>query len=99
MSAYLISQTSKVRFRASVDFGTADLASNSLIRLQGARYKEKQIFMNPKFTINCLLVFLLVPAATFLGQEPATSPGQVRIQKEVRHELLMLPYFGVFDNI
>lgn len=27
------------------------------------------------------------------------SPAQVRIQKEVRHELLMIPYFGVFDNI
>jgi hypothetical protein len=27
------------------------------------------------------------------------SPAQARIQKEVRHELLMLPYFGVFDNI
>jgi hyperosmotically inducible protein len=28
-----------------------------------------------------------------------TNPAQVRIQKEVRHELLMLPYFTVFDNI
>jgi len=29
-----------------------------------------------------------------------TSPkSQDRIAKEVRHELLMLPYFGVFDNI
>jgi hyperosmotically inducible protein len=27
------------------------------------------------------------------------NPAQARIQKEVRHELLMLPYFGVFDNI
>jgi hyperosmotically inducible protein len=27
------------------------------------------------------------------------SPADGRIQKEVRHELLMLPYFGVFDNI
>jgi len=30
--------------------------------------------------------------------QPA-NPAQARIQKEVRHELLMLPYFGVFDNI
>ena len=30
---------------------------------------------------------------------PATNPAQARIQKEVRHELLMLPYFTVFDNI
>jgi hyperosmotically inducible protein len=31
------------------------------------------------------------------GQPSARS--QERIEKEVRHELLMLPYFGVFDNI
>jgi len=35
-----------------------------------------------------------------LAQAPvAASPAQARIQKEVRHELLMLPYFSVFDNI
>jgi hyperosmotically inducible protein len=33
--------------------------------------------------------------------QPASpaNPAQARIQKEVRHELLMLPYFTVFDNI
>jgi hyperosmotically inducible protein len=31
---------------------------------------------------------------------PAQSArGQERIQKEVRHELVMLPYYGVFDNL
>jgi hyperosmotically inducible protein len=39
-------------------------------------------------------------AQSVLAQpEPAASPAQARIQKEVRHELLMLPYFTVFDNI
>lgn len=28
-----------------------------------------------------------------------TAKSQARIIKQVRHELLMLPYFGVFDNI
>lgn len=28
-----------------------------------------------------------------------SAKGQERITREVRHELLMLPYFGVFDNI
>lgn len=32
------------------------------------------------------------------GQQPP-SRSQDRITKEVRHELLMLPYFGVFDYI
>ncbi|MGO8796694.1 MAG: BON domain-containing protein [Candidatus Sulfotelmatobacter sp.] len=31
-------------------------------------------------------------------QEPSAK-AQERIIREVRHELLMLPYFGVFDNI
>jgi hyperosmotically inducible periplasmic protein len=30
---------------------------------------------------------------------PSVSPSEARIQKEVRHELLMLPYFNVFDYI
>jgi hyperosmotically inducible periplasmic protein len=30
---------------------------------------------------------------------PSVSPSEARIQKEVRHELLMLPYFNVFDSI
>jgi len=34
-----------------------------------------------------------------IAQEQPSSPAQSRIQREVRHELLMLPYFGVFDNI
>jgi hyperosmotically inducible protein len=46
------------------------------------------------------LVVLLValPTLAFSQMEPG-SPAQARIQKEVRHELLMLPYFGVFDNV
>jgi hyperosmotically inducible protein len=56
--------------------------------------------------ISMLLFFLTIAiVATAYGQadqneltHPA-SPAQARIQKEVLHELLMLPYFGVFDNI
>ena len=47
-----------------------------------------------------LLSFALAPsmiAQTELGQ--SVSPTEARIQKEVNHELLMLPYFGVFDYI
>jgi hyperosmotically inducible protein len=33
------------------------------------------------------------------AQPAPGNPAQARIQKEVRHELLMLPYFTVFDNI
>lgn len=39
-----------------------------------------------------------LPIAAF-GQMEIASPTQARLQKEVRHELLMLPWFGVFDNL
>jgi hyperosmotically inducible periplasmic protein len=29
----------------------------------------------------------------------AAQPSQEKIMKEVRHELVMLPYYGVFDNL
>ena len=47
--------------------------------------------------VACLVLF----GSALLGQQ-ATQPSPrstERITKEVRHELLMLPYFGVFDNI
>jgi hyperosmotically inducible protein len=52
-----------------------------------------------------LLVVLSLVALVSLGaaqdappQQPSAK-SQERIVKEIRHELLMLPYFGVFDNI
>jgi len=45
------------------------------------------------------LVLVLCVLTTAAGAQPDQSPAQARIQKEVRHELLMLPYFGVFDYI
>jgi hyperosmotically inducible protein len=38
---------------------------------------------------------LFLALATFV----AAQPGQERLTKEVRHELVMLPYYGVFDNL
>ncbi len=51
--------------------------------------------------LKVLVVLLLVLASTSfaIAQVEPTNPAQMRIQKEVRHELLMLPYFTVFDNI
>jgi len=44
-----------------------------------------------------LTLFSLNTAAQ--DQAKPTAKSQERITREVRHELLMLPYFGVFDNI
>jgi hyperosmotically inducible protein len=49
-----------------------------------------------------LLVFaVLLIAQSGIAQDRAEASGkaQERIIREVRHELLMLPYFGVFDDI
>jgi hyperosmotically inducible protein len=56
-----------------------------------------------KRNLMLLAVLTLALAPLGIGQaaqsELAANPAQARIIKEVRHELLMLPYFGVFDNI
>ena len=44
-----------------------------------------------------LTVILCAPA--FLVAQPQNSPAYQRLVKEVRHELVMLPYLGVFDNL
>lgn len=64
--------------------------------------------MNPKRFVLALCLLTLA-APLFAQTQPAPAqPDQrnqpnarteERIQKQVRHELLMLPYFGVFDNI
>ena len=48
--------------------------------------------------VTCILLAL---ASAALGRQAAApSPAATaRITKEVRHELLMLPYFSVFDNL
>src|SRR5271157_6319333 len=57
--------------------------------------------MKLKLPLLLLSVFALVTlgAAQDALRDQASAKSQERIIKEVRHELLMLPYFGVFDNI
>jgi len=44
------------------------------------------------------LVALGTMSAAKTTQNPGLTPQQ-RLEKEVRHELIMLPYYGVFDNL
>jgi hyperosmotically inducible periplasmic protein len=55
--------------------------------------------MKRSLQVLVVLLFILAPATYSFGQGEPTDPAQARISKEVRHEILMLPYFGVFDNI
>ena len=51
---------------------------------------------------SCILVVSLLTFATLVTAQDQRGPSaksEDRIAKEVRHEILMLPYFGVFDNI
>ncbi len=53
-----------------------------------------------KFRMLFLLVVLLSLTPALPAQQNQVSPRAVeRIQREVRHELLMLPYLDVFDNL
>src|SRR5262245_16613131 len=52
-------------------------------------------------TALCLsgMVWYLTGSIAFAqGREPSAR-AQERLVKEVRHELVMLPYYGVFDNL
>ena len=46
-----------------------------------------------------LVVFLAIASVAAQEQREVTPKAQERIQKEVRHELLMLPQLSVFDNL
>jgi hyperosmotically inducible protein len=45
------------------------------------------------------ILFTLSTLGTAQDRDQVSSRSQERITKEVRHELLMLPWFGVFDSI
>jgi hyperosmotically inducible protein len=50
--------------------------------------------------VLCVFCFVSISAIAQNSQRDQVSPkSQDRIAREVRHELLMLPYFGVFDNL
>lgn len=59
--------------------------------------------MKSRLLIAVFSLFTVVTMLSAISQAaPQNQPNaksQDRITREVRHELLMLPYFGVFDNI
>jgi hyperosmotically inducible periplasmic protein len=54
--------------------------------------------MNRRMVVVVTLLSLATLGLTQDRDQPSAK-AQERITREVRHELLMLPYFGVFDNI
>ena len=60
-----------------------------------------------KIFVRCMLAGLLLVPAGFAAKSDkhhndafvAGDAGESRIAREVRHELVMLPYYGVFDDL
>jgi hyperosmotically inducible protein len=46
-----------------------------------------------------LVLIVALSASALLVAQNQNSPAYQRLVKEVRHELVMLPYLGVFDNL
>jgi hyperosmotically inducible protein len=52
-----------------------------------------------KHRLFAFAVAVLAVLPSLAQQNPPSGRSVERIQREVRHELLMLPYLGVFDNL
>jgi hyperosmotically inducible protein len=59
--------------------------------------KDKEETMKKRLPFIAAAVLVVTTLAT--AQREVSQQAVERIQKEVRHEILMLPYFDVFDNI
>src|SRR5579864_339385 len=55
--------------------------------------------MKSRSHVVILALLTLATLCVAQGQNEPSAKAEERITREVRHELLMLPYFGVFDNI
>jgi hyperosmotically inducible periplasmic protein len=49
--------------------------------------------------LPCLMVVIFTALTACAQQRPVSERAVQNIQKEVRHELVMLPYLSVFDNL
>src|SRR5438270_4778260 len=61
--------------------------------------KEKRMQQRLPILLVVLLAVSTLVSAQDVPRDQPTGKSQDRITREVRHELLMLPYFGVFDYI
>jgi hyperosmotically inducible protein len=60
------------------------------------------MFMMKPYRVVSIAAFLALAAASGAwgqGDRAPSQRGQQRLEKEVRHELVLLPFYGVFDNL
>jgi hyperosmotically inducible protein len=55
--------------------------------------------MKSRLSVLVIALLSIVTLGFAQDRDQPTAKSQERITRAVRHELLMLPYFGVFDNI
>jgi hyperosmotically inducible periplasmic protein len=55
--------------------------------------------MNRTVLLRVVLFSLITAVAAISADERPSPKSTERITREVRHELVMLPYYGVFDNL
>jgi hyperosmotically inducible protein len=55
--------------------------------------------MKRKLLVVVVTLLSLATLGSTQNRDQLSAKGQERVTREVRHELLMLPWFGVFDNI
>ena len=53
----------------------------------------------PALSLIWVFILLAIPNVQAQGSEPLNPKSIQRITKEVHHELVMLPFYGVFDNL
>ena len=92
------------RFSEDVPFVLGFRVAHPEIRLvpvpspEGSR-PQGETSMKHRSYILVLSLLTLATLSIAQDQRETSAKAQERITREVRHELLMLPYFGVFDNI
>ncbi len=52
-----------------------------------------------KARLNLTLLLVAISASVLLQADTARDGTRQRLEKEVRHELVMLPFYGLFDNL
>src|SRR4051812_30321082 len=92
---YLFKETSRVP--GNCEAGVPKVTCFSSYELQGGSMMKRAMFL-------AFAILLSVPSFAQSNSQNdreklGGTSGQQRITKEVRHELVMLPYYSVFDNL
>ena len=67
--------------------------SDQLLKVSGRRWPVAAS------TIAALAAALLAAGPVLAQTEAGSARARERLERQVRHELVMLPYYGVFDNL